>query len=92
MIAHQATQILLLVRLQWSLLLPDEYDTYRITSLDTDTDLTNLDSDNDNDHTEDISISIANSNIINTQLTNPQLKFLYLNCCSLRSDAKKLGF
>ena len=53
--------------------------TYRITSLDTDTDQANLDSDNDNGHTEDILISTANNNIINTQLTNSQLKFLYVS-------------
>ena len=61
------------MRLQWNLL-PDEYDTYSITSVDFDTDLVNLDlldSDNNEGHAEDISIHIADStNIVLSPLTD----------------------
>ena len=62
-IDHQAIQILLLTRLQWSLL-PDEYDIYSTTSLDTDIDPSNLylvNIVNDEGHTEDISLSTVNN-------------------------------
>ena len=44
--------------MEWNLL-PDEYDTYSVTSFDTDTDIANLnlsDSDIDEGHTEDFLI------------------------------------